>query len=365
MRACSYVSQVAKTTPKTMSIIGGALASLSCVLLGLFYYVDDRLFFPCNVVARLLGGSGMSMLAVSGLSLLFKATNYKAGTILSVVEGTIGGAYILGPATGIVFKQIGGYAGACYIFGIFIGVLVLLQIFMLPNIEDTIKSSKSYFHLVKVPGLVLMFIYCFVNTFGMSSRLVTIPTFIMLTFGVTSSDIGVILCISNTVYMLSSPFIGWMMNQGYIYSIMIGGWISQFFLLLFIGPSPLLDYIFHGQKYFLSCAILWCSLQVSQAVAFLAPFKASLNLAEATGYERNSLHTYGMIAGMINCAQGLGSIVGPVGGGAIYEALGFPWMMTIIGFIQLGVVALMIVFLLGMRATNQPLTSRELTNQSE
>ncbi|KAF6041561.1 hypothetical protein EB796_000131 [Bugula neritina] len=306
MRACSYVSQVAKTTPKTMSIIGGALASLSCVLLGLFYYVDDRLFFPCNVVARLLGGSGMSMLAVSGLSLLFKATNYKAGTILSVVEGTIGGAYILGPATGIVFKQIGGYAGACYIFGIFIGVLVLIQIFMLPNIEDTIKSSKSYFHLVKVPGLVLMFIYCFVNTFGMSSRLVTIPTFIMLT----------------TIF-------------------------------------------FHGQKYFLSCAILWCSLQVSQAVAFLAPFKASLNLAEATGYERNSLHTYGMIAGMINCAQGLGSIVGPVGGGAIYEALGFPWMMTIIGFIQLGVVALMIVFLLGMRATNQPLTSRELTNQSE
>jgi len=46
-----------------------------------------------------------------------------------------------------------------------------------------------------------------------------------------------------------------------------------------------------------------------------------------------------MIAGMINCAQGLGSIVGPVGGGAIYEALGFPWMMTIIGFIQLGVVS--------------------------
>jgi len=35
-------------------------------------------------------------------------------------------------------------------------------------------------------------------------------------------------------------------------------------------------------------------------------------LPRATGYERDSIHTYGMIAGMVNCAQGLGSIVGPV-----------------------------------------------------
>ncbi|KAF6028695.1 hypothetical protein EB796_012996 [Bugula neritina] len=35
-------------------------------------------------------------------------------------------------------------------------------------------------------------------------------------------------------------------------------------------------------------------------------------LPRARGYERDSIHTYGMIAGMVNCAQGLGSIAGPV-----------------------------------------------------
>jgi len=63
-------------------------------------------------------------------------------------------------------------------------------------------------------------------------------------------------------------------------------------------------------------------------------------LFRATGYERDSVHTYGMIAGMVNCAQGLGSIVGPVGGGAIYEALGFPWLVTIFGFLQFSLVSI-------------------------
>jgi len=53
-----------------------------------------------------------------------------------------------------------------------------------------------------------------------------------------------------------------------------------------------------------------------------------------------SIHTYGMIAGMVNCAQGLGSIVGPVaGGGALYEVLGFPWLMTVLALIQFGLVS--------------------------
>jgi len=45
-----------------------------------------------------------------------------------------------------------------------------------------------------------------------------------------------------------------------------------------------------------------------------------------------------MIAGMISCAQGLGSIVGPVAGGAIVESIGFPWAMSVIAFLYFGMV---------------------------
>jgi len=58
----------------------------------------------------------------------------------------------------------------------------------------------------------------------------------------------------------------------------------------------------------------------------------------AAGYEKDSIHTYGMVAGMVNSAQGLGSIVGPIAGGAVVESIGFPWAMSVIAFLYFGMV---------------------------
>jgi len=46
-----------------------------------------------------------------------------------------------------------------------------------------------------------------------------------------------------------------------------------------------------------------------------------------------------MIAGMVNCAQGLGSIAGPVSVGVLYDVMGFPWLMTMFALIQFGLVS--------------------------
>jgi len=58
----------------------------------------------------------------------------------------------------------------------------------------------------------------------------------------------------------------------------------------------------------------------------------------AGGYGRDSIHTYGMVAGMVNCAQGLGAIVGPVSGDSLSQSIGYSWTMTILAFIQLSTV---------------------------
>ncbi|KAF6027624.1 SLC18B1 [Bugula neritina] len=352
-------SLVSKTTPKIMLILGGALSSVSSFLIGLFYYVDDGLFFSLNVMARLISGCGMSMVTVSGLSLLLKATEFQTGTVLVIVEGILGCAYSFGVAAGIFLNDLVGYSFTCYIFGGFMGVLMIIQIAVVPNIEETgNKSSKGFFQLMKVPGQVLLFFHCFTNTLCMTSRLVSLPSFLMTTFGVSSSDIGSFLGVANFIYLLFSPLCGFLINK-LTYTLILIAWLIQSLLLLFMGPSPLLDFIFHGKKYYLGTVITWCTIQLSQVCVFLAPFKASLNLAEATGYERDSVHTYGMIAGMVNCAQGLGSIAGPVGGGAIYEVLGFPWLVTIFGFLQFSLATVTIIYLITMRLANKPLTPEQ------
>ena len=54
------------------------------------------------------------------------------------------------------------------------------------------------------------------------------------------------------------------------------------------------------------------------------------------------MHTYGMISGMIVSGVSLGSIVGPVIGGAITDALDFTWLGTILA----GLNFLMVSYLL-------------------
>ena len=48
------------------------------------------------------------------------------------------------------------------------------------------------------------------------------------------------------------------------------------------------------------------------------------------GHKKDSMHTYGMISGMIICGMSLGSTTGPIIGGAITDALDFTWVGTIL-----------------------------------
>ncbi|KAF6021975.1 hypothetical protein EB796_019724 [Bugula neritina] len=302
----------------------------------------------------------MSMLTVSGVTILFKATSYRAGTILGSMESVIGGAYAVGPAVGIALLEVGGYSGSCYLFGAFIGVLMVVEIFILPNIEEVLKETpKSFLQLMKSFGMLVHFYHSFVNTLSMSIRYTIFPTFMIQTFDASSADVGLIIIISSIAYIITSPVAGVIVNKGYIYTGMVSAWILRFLSALFQSPSPLLDFIFHGKKYYLLSSILWCFTQCFTAIGFLAPFKGSLNLAEAGGYGRDSIHTYGMVAGMVNCAQGLGAIVGPVSGDSLSQSIGYSWTMTILAFIQLSTLFLLVLFLTIMRLTNQPLTQEE------
>ena len=57
------------------------------------------------------------------------------------------------------------------------------------------------------------------------------------------------------------------------------------------------------------------------------------------GHDRDSLHTYGMVAGLFNSGLALGATTGPISVGAIIDALDFTWAQTILGFADLTMVS--------------------------
>ena len=46
----------------------------------------------------------------------------------------------------------------------------------------------------------------------------------------------------------------------------------------------------------------------------------------------DSLHTYGMVAGLVHCGNNLGATTGPVLSGIIKDVLDFVWALTILSF---------------------------------
>ena len=46
------------------------------------------------------------------------------------------------------------------------------------------------------------------------------------------------------------------------------------------------------------------------------------------GHIRDSFNTYGMVTGMSNGGLALGATLGPIVGGALIDAVGYPWTAT-------------------------------------
>ena len=50
------------------------------------------------------------------------------------------------------------------------------------------------------------------------------------------------------------------------------------------------------------------------------------------GHPRDSVHTYGIVSGLIYFGFGLGSLTGPIISGIITDALDYAWTQTVLSF---------------------------------
>ena len=92
--------------------------------------------------------------------------------------------------------------------------------------------------------------------------------------------------------------------------------------------------LFHSPGYKLCIAYLGICLHFwKQAVNVLC-----INNFRRNGYEKDSVHTYGMITGMINSGLALGSMIGPILGGAITQVTDFPNTLTVMAFLNFAMV---------------------------
>ncbi|XP_067950835.1 MFS-type transporter SLC18B1-like [Watersipora subatra] len=344
--------------PKSMCFVGTLITGGGSIIFGCIdSTTDSGLFLALCILLRGLAGVGSAMISISTTSILLKSSGFLSSTIIGVTEIVIGVAYAFGAALGGFLYEFVGYIAVFFIIGGVTIVALLPFGVVTPNIVEKEKSSeKNFFKLMTIPGCIIMYLACVMVRVQDSSRNVCLADLYRFELERSSAQLGLLYAIWSAVYMLCCAVFTKFFNKfpQIDYSSLIVGWMLVGVTLMLLGPSPLLEFIFHGRLYFWLSTIDMVFIDAIFPLVYLPPFVIALNLAEVHGYKRDSLHTYGMITGLINSGWGLGASIGPVISGVIIDAQNAMWNLTYLSFAAFVMGFIIGVYYLYMKLTNQP-----------
>ncbi|XP_067944080.1 MFS-type transporter SLC18B1-like isoform X2 [Watersipora subatra] len=323
--------------PKKQCAVGALIAGGACISFGLTNLIKtDSLFFVSCLIIRCIAGIGSAMLNVSGTSLLMKASGYESPTIVAFVETANMVGFSIGPAIGAFLFQFVGYILMFAILGACLMVAVPIFCCVVPKI-----------------GLLLMFGTWIFIKLSETSRSTELTSYYHSTFGSTSSTMGLLFTIWSICSAVGTVCIAKFVSKKKAPYILLAVWAISLPLILLLAPSPPLSYFFRGKRFFLLSATIYGIISFIAGFFYILPFSMALQIARLKGYPEDSLHTYGLLTGLMNSGLCLGSTIGPVLSGVISDYAGFPCVESVIALLA----TLMIIFhgshLLYLKSTNQ------------
>ncbi|XP_067941339.1 MFS-type transporter SLC18B1-like isoform X1 [Watersipora subatra] len=344
--------------PKSMCMVGTLIVGVTPILFGYVGVISSGwCFLALCTILRVFAGAGSAMVTISTTSILLKASGFQSTNVIGIIEIGNSLAFAFGTALGGSLYEFVGYTATFWVSG---GALIIstlfIAVFIPAVVEEERKSHRGFFQLLAIPGCVLLCFSCILVRMQSTCRTIGLTELYIEVLRSNPAVLGLLYVIWSAFYISSCAVATRLLNKfpQSNYLALVTSWIWSGVTILLICPSPLLDFIFHGKKYFWLTTIDVAFVYIPCSILYITPFQAALNLAEINGYKRDSLHTYGMITGLLNGAMSLGSTVGPVISGAIIDAQGFGWTTTYLAFANFILALLIGCYSFYMRVTGQP-----------
>ncbi|XP_067942588.1 MFS-type transporter SLC18B1-like isoform X1 [Watersipora subatra] len=355
--------------PKSMCMVGTLISGCNLILFGYVGVISSGWYFLalCTIL-RVFAGVGSAMVTISTTSILLKASGFQSTNVIAIVEVGTGMAFAFGTALGGTLYEFVGYTATFWVSG---GALVIstlfVAVFIPAVVEGEKKSQQGLFRLLTIPGCVLLCWTYVLARMQTTSRTIGLAELYIEELRSNPAVLGLLYAIWSAFYIGSCAVATRLLNKfpRSNYLALVISWIWSGVAVLLICPSPLLDFIFHGKKYFWLTTIDTVFVFIPTSIIYITPFQAALNLAEVNGYKRDSLHTYGMVAGLVNGAMSLGSTIGPVISGVIIESTGFGWTTTYLAFANFILALFIGCYSIYMRVTGQPTEVVEYQDNEE
>ncbi|XP_025160953.1 synaptic vesicular amine transporter [Harpegnathos saltator] len=306
----------------------GNLSLLLAALLFAFGQTYEVLF-----LARSIQGIASACIAVSGMSLV--ASQYpeedERSKIMGFVLGSIALGVLLGYPVGSVLYDLEGKMAPFLLVSGLVVILICLQILAL-NIQSEAKTHQpsdqqqsTWTHLLSNSHILIISGAIWCSTSPMAILEPCLPIWLRTHIKPKKWQLGTVFIPDSVGYLIGTNFFGVI---AYRYGRSKVAILAMFLLgvsaILIPSASTMSQLIFPH---------LGMGLGIGVADAALVPLLASL-------VDRNG--NYGPVYSIQQVAVSLAYSLGPIMGGEMVRAIGFPWVMRIVGIVNIAYCPLLI-----------------------
>uniref|UniRef100_A0A663MH62 Solute carrier family 18 member A1 n=1 Tax=Athene cunicularia TaxID=194338 RepID=A0A663MH62_ATHCN len=264
-------------------------------------------------VARALQGVGSSFSSVAGLGMLASVytDDFERGNAMGIALGGLALGVLIGAPFGSVMDEFVGKSSPFLVLAFLALLDGALQLCILQPSKVSPESSKGtpVFTLLRDPYvLVAAGALCFSNM-GVAMLEPTLPIWMMQTMCSPKWQLGMAFLPASISYLIGTNLFGILANK-------MGRWLCSLVGMAVVGISLLCGLI--------GSILPWAGMVDSSMMPLM-------------GYLVDLRHTsvYGNVYAIADVAFCMGFAIGPSTGGAIVRAIGFPWLMIIIGVINI------------------------------
>ncbi|XP_068891524.1 chromaffin granule amine transporter isoform X1 [Aphelocoma coerulescens] len=275
------------------------------------------------LIARALQGVGSSFSSVAGLGLLASVypDDSERGSAMGIALGGLALGVLIGAPFGSIMYEFVGKASPFLVLAFLALLDGALQLCILQPSRISPESTKAtpLSTLLRDPYiLVAAGALCFSNM-GVAMLEPTLPIWMLQTMCSPQWQLGMAFLPASISYLIGTNLFGILANR-------MGRWLCSMIGMAVVGISllcvPLATNIY---------GLIGPNAGLGFAIGMV-----DSSMMPIMGYLVDLRHTsaYGTVYAIADVAFCMGFAIGPSTGGAIVRALGFPWLMVIVGVLN-------------------------------
>ncbi|KAF7704739.1 hypothetical protein HF521_021811 [Silurus meridionalis] len=275
-------------------------------------------------LARSMQGVGSSCSSVAGMGMLASVytNDEERGNAIGIALGGLAMGVLVGPPFGSVMYEFVGKTAPFLVLAVLAVLDGALQLFVLQpsKVEPESQKGTSLMTLMRDPYILIAAgSICFANM-AIAMLEPALPIWMMETMCARKWQLGVAFLPASISYLIGTNIFAVLANK-------MGRWLCSLIGMLLVGVS-IICVPFAKDIYGLILPNFGVGFAIGMVDSSMMPIMGYL-------VDLRHVSVYGSVYAIADVAFCMGFAFGPSAGGAIARSIGFPWLMTIIGVVDI------------------------------